>query len=277
MVSGDSDQDAEYALSKLLPISTVAEYQNEFEILINRVTGISQYLLKLLYIFGLKLELQRKLLSTRPTILGEAISLARITEARYEDEQPTIAIAKPNDLTTRVQVQDLEQTTQGQGDKPNRFCWLRFITCYTLLLWKFYIKSSLLMIDNTKPPLSVDTFGNNRGDDSENSNPVTSAEEVVDSRHSSTLSSSVEHESLRVLQLKERIGIGEVHELIDNEGNHNFVQPNAEDRMCLQAMVMGRSYQGFGGSWEEATWEWMPNSQSAYSLYHLEGKIQRRI
>nr|GEX53787.1 UvrD-like helicase, ATP-binding domain, P-loop containing nucleoside triphosphate hydrolase [Tanacetum cinerariifolium] len=173
MASGDSDRDAEYALSKLLPIGTVAEYQNEFEILINREN------------------------------------------------------------------------------------------CYSIL--------NANEVNNTKPPLSVDTFGNNGGDDSENSNPVTSAEEAVDSRHSSTLSSSVEHESPRVLQLKERIGIGEVHELMKNEGSHNFVQPNVGERMCLQAMVMGRTYQGFGGSREEATWEWMPDSQSAYSLYHLEG------
>ncbi|GJT77679.1 hypothetical protein Tco_1044404 [Tanacetum coccineum] len=63
MASGGSDRDAEYALSKLLLIGTVAEYQNEFEILINRVTGI-------------KLELQREPLRTRPTTLGEAFSLA---------------------------------------------------------------------------------------------------------------------------------------------------------------------------------------------------------
>nr|GEX87363.1 retrotransposon protein, putative, Ty3-gypsy subclass [Tanacetum cinerariifolium] len=43
----------------------------------------------------------------------------RIAESRYEDERPTIAIAKPNNITARVQVQDLEQTTQGRGDKPN--------------------------------------------------------------------------------------------------------------------------------------------------------------
>nr|GEV36789.1 reverse transcriptase [Tanacetum cinerariifolium] len=162
MASGYSDQDVEYALSKLLPIGTVSEYENEFEILINRVTGISQSLLKSLYIFGLKLELQRELLRTRPTALAEAFCLARITEARYEDERPTIAIAKPNDLTTRE-------------------------NCYSIL--------NANEVDNTKPPLFVHTFGNNGGDDLENSNPVTSAEEVVDSRHSSTLSSSVEHES----------------------------------------------------------------------------------
>ncbi|GJW24560.1 hypothetical protein Tco_0038371 [Tanacetum coccineum] len=41
MASGDSDQDVEDALSKLLQMGTVAEYRNDFEMLINRVTGIS--------------------------------------------------------------------------------------------------------------------------------------------------------------------------------------------------------------------------------------------
>ncbi|GJZ54084.1 hypothetical protein Tco_0608969, partial [Tanacetum coccineum] len=101
-------------------MGTLAKYQSEFEILINRVTGISQSLLKSFYISGLKLELQRELWRSRPTTLGEYFSLAHIVEARYEDERSTIAIAKPNDLTARVQVQDLEQTTKGQGDELNR-------------------------------------------------------------------------------------------------------------------------------------------------------------
>ncbi|GJX16858.1 hypothetical protein Tco_0217690 [Tanacetum coccineum] len=100
MASGGSDWNVEEALSKLLQMGMVAE------------------LLKSFNIFGLKLTLQQ--LRLNPTTLGEAFFLARITEARFEDERPTIAIAKPNDLTARVQVQDLEQTTQGRGDEPNR-------------------------------------------------------------------------------------------------------------------------------------------------------------
>ncbi|GKD75646.1 hypothetical protein Tco_1333928 [Tanacetum coccineum] len=121
MASGGSDQDVKDALSKLLHMGTVAEYQNEFEILINRVTGISQSLLTSFYISGvttrivetkaynlkrslllspvtnipdsllisfyisgLKLKLQHELLVSRPTTLGDAFSLARITEARFE-------------------------------------------------------------------------------------------------------------------------------------------------------------------------------------------------
>ncbi|GJV17984.1 hypothetical protein Tco_1363307 [Tanacetum coccineum] len=109
MASAGSDRDAEYALSKLLQMGTVAEYQNEFEMLINRVTGISKSLLKSFYISGLKVALRIKLSRARPTTLGEAISLTRITEARFEDERSAIAIAKLNDLNIRVQVQDLEE------------------------------------------------------------------------------------------------------------------------------------------------------------------------
>ncbi|GKA87221.1 polypyrimidine tract-binding protein homolog 3 [Tanacetum coccineum] len=120
MASGGSDQNAEYALSKLLQMGTVAEYESKFVILANRVSGISSNLLKSFYISRLKLELQRELFRSRPTNLGQAFPLARIVEARFEDERPIIAIAKPNELTSNVHVQDLEQTTQGRGDEPNR-------------------------------------------------------------------------------------------------------------------------------------------------------------
>ncbi|GKC79736.1 hypothetical protein Tco_1130510 [Tanacetum coccineum] len=86
MASVGSDPEVEYALSKLLQMGTVPEYENEFEMLINRVTGIPQSLLIPFYISGLKLHLQRELnLVSRPTTLGDVFSLARIIEARFED------------------------------------------------------------------------------------------------------------------------------------------------------------------------------------------------
>nr|GEU34113.1 hypothetical protein [Tanacetum cinerariifolium] len=86
MFSGFCDRDAKDALSKLLQMGTVAEYHNEFEMDINRVIGISESLLKSFYIFRLKVALQIELLRARPTTLEEAFSLARITEAHFEDE-----------------------------------------------------------------------------------------------------------------------------------------------------------------------------------------------
>nr|GEU83031.1 hypothetical protein [Tanacetum cinerariifolium] len=74
MASGGNDRDAEYALSKLLQMGTVAEYQNEFEILINRVTGISESLLKSFYMSGLKPALQIEMFRAYPTTLREAFS-----------------------------------------------------------------------------------------------------------------------------------------------------------------------------------------------------------
>nr|GFA48854.1 reverse transcriptase [Tanacetum cinerariifolium] len=79
-----SDRDVEDALSKLLQMGTLAEYHYEFEILINRVTGISESLLKSFYISELKLVLQLELLRARPTTLGEAFFLARTIEACLE-------------------------------------------------------------------------------------------------------------------------------------------------------------------------------------------------
>ncbi|GJZ04211.1 hypothetical protein Tco_0537486 [Tanacetum coccineum] len=89
MASEGSDPDAEYALSRLLQRGTVGDYQNEFEMLISRVTRKSESFLASIYIFGLKHPLQRALLRSNPTTLGEAFSLARVTKARFADQGPT--------------------------------------------------------------------------------------------------------------------------------------------------------------------------------------------
>ncbi|GJV80099.1 hypothetical protein Tco_1515969, partial [Tanacetum coccineum] len=87
MASDDSDQDARYALSKLLQRGTVAEYESEFLMLIKRVTGISESLRKSFYISGLKPALQCALLRSNPTTLDEAFSLARAAETRFTNQQ----------------------------------------------------------------------------------------------------------------------------------------------------------------------------------------------
>ncbi|GKD00476.1 hypothetical protein Tco_1170750 [Tanacetum coccineum] len=84
MTSDGSNQDARYALSKLLQRGMVAEYESEFFMRIKRVTGISEYLLNSFYIFGFKPLLQCALLRLAPTTLGEAFFIARIIKARFE-------------------------------------------------------------------------------------------------------------------------------------------------------------------------------------------------
>ncbi|GJS47638.1 hypothetical protein Tco_0597759 [Tanacetum coccineum] len=88
MASDSSDQDTRYALSKLLQMGTVVEYESEFVVHANRVTGISESLL------------------TSPD-----------HRSPFEEERATIVIAKPNDLNIAVQVQDIEKTTLHTSDK----------------------------------------------------------------------------------------------------------------------------------------------------------------
>ncbi|GJR64819.1 reverse transcriptase [Tanacetum coccineum] len=120
MASDGSDQDARYALSNLLQMGMVAEYESEFVVHANRVTGISESLLTLFYISGLKLVLQIYLLRARPKTLRESFTLARINETRFEDERATTVIAKPNDLNiSGTGTKIIEETTLPyfrQGD-----------------------------------------------------------------------------------------------------------------------------------------------------------------
>ncbi|GKC90845.1 hypothetical protein Tco_1151494 [Tanacetum coccineum] len=60
MASGNSVSDAEYALSKILQMGVVEDYQREFEMLIKRV---------------------------KPQNSRRSFSLARATEARFEDQR----------------------------------------------------------------------------------------------------------------------------------------------------------------------------------------------
>ncbi|GKA76738.1 hypothetical protein Tco_0783199 [Tanacetum coccineum] len=176
MASGGSDRDAEYALSQLLQMGTMAKYQTRFT---------DQQLWELL--------------RSNPTTLGEAFFKARITEARFEDEQSTTAIAKPNDLNTGVQHQE-NQDNLNEISKEK---------------------------DDAKPPISADTFGSNGGNDSETSGPKTHAKEVVDNGNGSALTFLVGYEGPRALQLWKKIGIEDVLGLMDSGGAHNFAQPNA--------------------------------------------------
>ena len=80
-------EDPQGALSKLLQIGSVVEYQSEFEKLLYGVTDISDTLLISFYISCLKLSLQRELLRARPTSLGDAFSLTRVAEACLEGQR----------------------------------------------------------------------------------------------------------------------------------------------------------------------------------------------
>nr|GEV10282.1 hypothetical protein [Tanacetum cinerariifolium] len=187
-----------------------------------------------------------------PTTLREAFSLARITEARFEDERSTIAIIKPNELTIRVHVQDLEQTAQGRGDEPNHILLVMIhhmiypITVEVLhqvfsplgyvkkviifhksagfqALIQFQsrknaiaARNSLQEADNTKPPLFTDTFGNNGGDSQKLQVVTCLPEEFQEGDMADALSRVLEQKSL------------ENYKELDNELKDRKVERDAE-------------------------------------------------
>ncbi|GJY50163.1 hypothetical protein Tco_0440119 [Tanacetum coccineum] len=112
MASEGSDPDAEYALSRLLQRGTVAEYHNEFEMVISRVTGKSNSLLTTIYISGLKPALQRALLWSNPTTLGGSQNKAfdSPTTPEVAPEVPSKALRETT--TTADTVAKIEETSE---------------------------------------------------------------------------------------------------------------------------------------------------------------------
>ncbi|GKE24452.1 hypothetical protein Tco_1435964 [Tanacetum coccineum] len=99
-----------------------------FEEIVKNCFGPSKYedpqgALSKLLLFGLKLHLQRELLVSRPATLGDAFALARITEARLED-QTAPATGAMTKLVTSIgtQRQAVTRLVWERGHKcPGKF------------------------------------------------------------------------------------------------------------------------------------------------------------
>ncbi|GJX61800.1 hypothetical protein Tco_0294700 [Tanacetum coccineum] len=83
-------EDPQGALSNLLQKGMVAQCQGEFENLMNHATDVSDGLLISFYVSVLKPAIQLELLVSKPTSLGDAFALARVTEARLDDQRVSI-------------------------------------------------------------------------------------------------------------------------------------------------------------------------------------------
>ncbi|GKC61975.1 polypyrimidine tract-binding protein homolog 3, partial [Tanacetum coccineum] len=75
-----------------------------------------------------------------------------------------------------IQFSNLEELQENQ---EKHICYYYWENCLSIL--------NAEEADNTKPPLSADTFGNNGGDESETSGPETPAKEVVNNGNGSAL------------------------------------------------------------------------------------------
>nr|GEX36989.1 probable pre-mRNA-splicing factor ATP-dependent RNA helicase DEAH5 [Tanacetum cinerariifolium] len=139
-------EDPQGALSKLLQTETVAHYQSQYEKLMNRVTDVSETLLISFYISGLKPAIQRELLISRPSTLGDAFALARITEARFG---PSGATAEPDDSLETSNVSCLN-SLDGHGGPRSLQVW-GTICCTHNFVQPLLIEQLKLPITPTKP------------------------------------------------------------------------------------------------------------------------------
>ncbi|GJR88693.1 ty3-gypsy retrotransposon protein [Tanacetum coccineum] len=180
-------EDPQGALSKPLHLGTVEEYQREFE---------------------------KELLVSRPASFGDVFTLARITEARLEDQTtPTTGtITKPaTSLGTQKPAVPRLRGSSTLGlcfNCDNR--WTRG--------HKFLGKFLLLMTEE-EDDMRVAT-----GD---------GGEDAFKSGDISILNSFIGHGSPCSLQLWGKISKGDVHVLIDNGSTHNFIRPDVVEKMCL--------------------------------------------
>ncbi|CAI8597682.1 unnamed protein product [Vicia faba] len=116
-------EDIEGNLSKLSQTGFLADFQAQFEDLMNKVNGISESLLIRFFITGLKKHLRRELQFHRPVTLMEAFSMARAYEARFDD---TSAVGKPwsrgpqHSPGPHNQPNSLTNPTQSNNNQTNR-------------------------------------------------------------------------------------------------------------------------------------------------------------
>nr|GLL16803.1 uncharacterized protein LOC112097934 [Ipomoea trifida] len=78
-------EDYQANLAKLTQKGSIADFQTEFEKLMNKVTGIQEPLLIFFFVGGLKPNLRREMLIAKPQSLLEAFKLAKAFEVRHEE------------------------------------------------------------------------------------------------------------------------------------------------------------------------------------------------
>ncbi|GJW48294.1 hypothetical protein Tco_0079940 [Tanacetum coccineum] len=209
--------------------------------LIKQVTGISESLLKSFYISGLKPLLQCALLRLAPTTLGEAFFIARIMEARFE----TIAGKKLNtkekiDIVLSWPSEEAPPVIKGSLDANEDIGVVKVSSAIDDVfdigesnVESMEIRSEFSEFSKNKKSVEEVVVGGGEacGVGENELNRVIStlkdgggefdgrldeinlnlSEELADNRVSHIPTSLVAHESQRVRQLWERIGIGDAH------------------------------------------------------------------
>ena len=72
-------------IAKLVQTGRVSAFREEFEQLMTRISGVPEQYFLNYFIWGLKTEIRRELLLSRPSDLAEAMAKAQLYEDRHDD------------------------------------------------------------------------------------------------------------------------------------------------------------------------------------------------
>nr|GEX65350.1 reverse transcriptase domain-containing protein [Tanacetum cinerariifolium] len=234
------------------------------------------------YKLGLKLNLLRKLLVSKPTTLVDAFSLARIIEARLDDHAAPstvqvrghkcqrkflLLMADEDDGMVNKSEPDTLDATKSGGDKLVSWS-SKKQDCTSMssaeaeyhfikelvekgIVELFFVGTEYQLADLFTKALPEERFKYLVRRLVHNSVPNVLEECTLQSAYS-TNRREIFYNKTKIELTLEQSQQGVSNDVLDNTG-----QP----------------YQWVRGSPEEATWEWILDSQSAYSPYHLEGKV----
>nr|GMD76729.1 Transposon Ty3-G Gag-Pol polyprotein [Ipomoea batatas] len=274
-------EDYQGKLSKLIQITTVTEYQSEFECLMNKVIGISESVLTLMFIAGLKSHIRREVQRARPPSLMEAFALAREHESQYEELQADLARDKrssfkwqnrnlmstipspqtatpimlpPTPSTALAQTAAITKTTPNplpirrlspQEMREKRAKGLCY-NCDQKYTANHRCRSRVLMLLGTDDDDLVTTIGDNEGLINDHANETVILGDI------SSLNTMAGPGTPRSLRLLGEIKKSQVQVLIDGESTHNFIQPTMAEELNLETHQIPtfRVYIGNGNSLE---------------------------
>ncbi|GJZ75648.1 polypyrimidine tract-binding protein homolog 3 [Tanacetum coccineum] len=163
MALGGSDQNAEYALSKLLQMGTVAEYKSEderFTIAIGKPNKLTAH------VHVQDLEQTTRGRGDEPKISGYSVVQSRQNAIVARNSLQGCNIYE-GCCQLDIQFSNLKKLQENQEE---HICYYYWENCFSIL--------NVKEAGNTKSPLSADTFGNSGVDELETSGPKKPAKEV---------------------------------------------------------------------------------------------------
>ncbi|GJW03015.1 ty3-gypsy retrotransposon protein [Tanacetum coccineum] len=266
-----------------------SELQEMFEESIKNSFGPSKYedpqgaLLKLLQL-GLKLHIQRELLVSRQALLRDAFVLARITEARLEDQTAlttgtitklatSMGTQKPAVPRLRGPLTPISTAKSSLFLKPTGTSKPLAIKWISLAKRQERINKGLCFnCDNqwTREHKCLGKFLLLMTKEEDDMGVATrdGREDAVESRDISILNSLIGHGSPRSLQLWGKISKGDVHVLIDNGSTHNFIRPDVVEKICLP-IKSTKAFKVYIGSGESLLCESVCSSVTL----HMQGVV----